>query len=158
MQSIGRCFLPQRLVNEMLSEADARVPFETGGVLLGVGDGVNVWIDAVIGPGPTSIHAKTSFIPDAEHQQQHIARIYEASGRRVSYLGDWHTHPGVAPYLSWRDRRTLRAISRTAGARQSNPLMIVIGYGTPWRIVACRYDAGPWYRRDRFSTLQVVVD
>ena len=142
----------------MLVEADAWAPLETGGVLLGVADGANVWIDAVIGPGPAAIHRKASFTPDANYQQQQIATIYEASGRRVSYLGDWHTHPGSTPNLSWRDRRTLRAISRTVNARQPSPLMIVIGYGDPWRVVACRYAAGPWYRRDCFRTLRVAVD
>lgn len=142
----------------MVAEADEKAPLETGGVLLGVSDGVNVWIDAVIGPGPGAMHRKTSFTPDAAYQQQEIAAIYETSGRRVSYLGDWHTHPGSAPYLSWRDRRTVRGISRTAGARQPNPVMLILGYGDPWRAVACRYVQSPWYRRERFTALRVVID
>lgn len=142
----------------MLAEADAHAPLETGGVLLGVSDGLNVWIDEVIGPGPAAIHRKTSFTPDATYQYQQIAAIYEASGRRVSYLGDWHTHPGSAPYLSWRDRRTLRGISRTASARQPNPVMLVFGYGKPWRAVAYKYVPAPWYRRERFSPLRIVID
>jgi integrative and conjugative element protein (TIGR02256 family) len=141
----------------MLAESDVQAPLETGGVLLGVSDGVNVWIDAVIGPGPAATHRKRSFSPDASYQQQQIAAIYQESGRCVSYLGDWHTHPGSAPYLSWRDRRTLREISRTASARQPNPVMLVFGYGEPWRAVACRYVPAPWYRREQFGPLRIVI-
>ena len=97
-------------------------------------------------------------MPDAVYQQKQIAKIYQESGRRVNYLGDWHTHPGTAPYLSWRDRRTLRHISRTGSARQSNPVMLVLGYGQPWHVVACVLVPGPWYRGHRFNALQVVIE
>lgn len=155
---IGRCFIARRLVSEMVHEANAKAPLETGGVLLGVSDGANIWIDAVIGPGPGAVHRRMSFSPDAGFQEQQITEFYEASGRRATYLGDWHTHPGTAPYLSWRDRRTLRAISRTPSARQPTPLMLVFGYGDPWRVVACRYEYGLWYRPRRLNRLEVVID
>lgn len=129
----------------MLREADERAPLETGGVLLGVADALNVWIDAVVGPGPSAVHGKTSFAPDAAYQERLIADIYERSGRRATYLGDWHTHPGVSPHLSWRDRRTLRTIAASSEARQPTPIMLVYGYGHPWRVKGWRYMPAPWY-------------
>jgi len=157
VQEGGRCFISRRLAGTIVDEADAKAPLETDGVLLGVSHGINAWIDPVIGPGPGAIHNRTSFSPDSAYQQQQINQLYEASGRRIHYLGDWHTHPGSAPYLSGRDRRTLRNISHTHSARQPTPLMLVFGYGDPWRAVACRYAPGPWYGRARFSFLRIVV-
>ena len=128
----------------MLVEADERSPLETGGVVLGVADGVNVWIEAFVGPGPNAHHTRTTFVPDAEYQDRRIAEIYEAFDRRISYLGDWHTHPTASPQLSWRDRRTLRVISREAKARQTRPLMLIFGEGPSWNAIAWRYLGRRW--------------
>lgn len=155
---IGYCFLSQRLVNEMLTEADLRAPLETGGVLLGVGDGKNIWIDAVVGPGPAARHHSTSFEPDSNYQQEMIATLYEKSRRTITYLGDWHTHPHSSPHLSWRDRRTLRTISSDVAARQPKPLMMILGGGNPWRVLAWRHQRSPWYRPARaFVTMNIVI-
>ena len=142
----------------MVREADDRAPFETGGVLLGVSDDEHLWIEAVVGPGPGARHGRTWFVPDAAFQQDRIAELYEASGRRIAYLGDWHTHPGGSAALSWRDRRTLRKISRTPAARQSHPVMLILGHGKPWRPTLWRYQPAPWYQRGtRFSEVNLSV-
>lgn len=130
----------------MLVEADERSPLETGGVLLGVADDTNVWIEAFVGPGPNAQHAKTTFIPDGEYQALRIADIYEGSNRRIAYLGDWHTHPNASPHVSWRDQKTLRLISRESKARQTKPLMLIFGNGRPWNAIAWRYLGTRWYR------------
>jgi integrative and conjugative element protein (TIGR02256 family) len=156
---VGHCFVPQWLINEMVREADARAPLETGGVLLGVADAANVWIDTIVGPGPSAQHTRTSFIPDADYQSEKVADAYRASGRRLAYLGDWHTHPGGSPRISWRDRRTLRLISHDTAARQSHPIMFILGYGDPWSGMAWRYTDGPWYRLGgSVSWLSLVVE
>ena len=49
-------------------------------------------------------------IPDHEYQEQEIARVYATSGRCTTYVGDWHSHPGGALYLSRTDVRTAGAI------------------------------------------------
>lgn len=143
---VGRCFLKQLAFDEMLREAGSRFPMETGGVLLGVATSSDVWIDMIIGPGPASQHSATRFVPDADFQQREVARIYEASGRRVEYLGDWHTHPGGSAALSWTDHRTLRRIALDPDARQARPLMLILGHGGPWKPAAWRYAGTAWYQ------------
>lgn len=157
-RQVGMCVLPERLAIEMAIEADTRAPLETGGVILGVSDEDNVWIDTIIGPGPTAVHSRHSFSPDSNYQERQIACAYEESGRRLTYLGDWHTHPGSSPALSWRDRRTLRDISGSDTARQPRPVMLIWGYGNPWRVAAWRYHpSGWWLVPARLSALNVVL-
>lgn len=143
---VGRCFVPQHIFSGMLREAELRSPLETGGVLLGVADALDVWVDEFVGPGPGGRHRKTTFVPDSDFQAREIAAIYERSGRRATYLGDWHTHPNSTPHISWRDKRTLRTIARSRAARQPEPLMLIFGGGNPWEAIAWRCKRPPWYQ------------
>jgi integrative and conjugative element protein (TIGR02256 family) len=147
--SVGQCFLPHGLFQQMCAEADARGPNETGGVLLGVAMESAVWIEVVIGPGPTALHGRTHFVPDSDYHQEQIASAYERSGRRLSYLGDWHTHPGGGAYLSSKDSKTLRAIGRQASARQPNPIMAVLAGGEPWTLAIWRLGSRAWFSARR---------
>jgi integrative and conjugative element protein (TIGR02256 family) len=111
----------------LLLEARRCAPLETGGVLLGWRDATDVCVTNIIGPGPRATHDRTSFMPDADWQAEQVALLYSQSGRRLAYLGDWHTHPGAAPIPSARDRKTLRVISRHRPARCPNPIMVILG-------------------------------
>src|SRR3546814_7384631 len=57
------------------------------------------------------------------------------SGRRETYLGDWHTHPDGTDVLSRADKATLRRIARTPDARAPRPVMLIAnGEPEQWRI------------------------
>jgi integrative and conjugative element protein (TIGR02256 family) len=121
----------------MTLEAEAKAPLETGGVLLGYFSqpgSVPVILYAT-GPGPHSIHQRYLYKPDSRFDESEIARLYALSGRRVAYLGDWHTHPGSACSLSERDRRTLRRIAICRAARVKTPVMLVLSLNGSWRPV-----------------------
>ncbi|MGJ9373832.1 Mov34/MPN/PAD-1 family protein [Nesterenkonia sp. CF4.4] len=120
-------WLGNRITAALLREANAKAPFETGGVLLGWRSSEHICVTNIVGPGPNARHDRTSFDPDSGWQAEQIAQLYADSGRRLSYLGDWHTHPGVSPDPSPLDRRTLRAISRHPPARCTQPVMVILG-------------------------------
>jgi len=132
----------------LLREAAERFPNETGGVLMGYrGEGGDLVVTAVLGPGPDAIHRPTSLVPDHVFHEEEIARLYEASGRRHQYLGDWHSHPGGSCALSRTDRRTLHRIARTPEARVPEPLMLVMGGGiSTWRLCVHQVRRGPLFR------------
>lgn len=133
-------WLPRLALRAMQEEGDSKAPLETGGILMGywVTPVDAVVITGVIGPGPKAVHARSRFVPDAEYQEAEVARVYRTSGRLHTYLGDWHTHPRMAAYLSGTDRRTLCKIARTPGARSRvpGPLMAVLAGGAPWELRA----------------------
>jgi len=101
-------------------------PLETGGVLMGYVQGSEAVITNWIAAGPQARHSRSYFEPDYEFQEDEISRIYRASGRVTTYLGDWHSHPGGTLALSRTDRRTLRRISNHSKARAKQPLMMIV--------------------------------
>lgn len=121
----------QHLIDAIVQEADRCHPLETGGVFMGYWADDAAIIRAVIGPGPNARHERRNFEPDHEWQAAQIATYYEAAGRRETYLGDWHTHPGQKhAALSFLDRTALRKIITTPEARAPKPLMAIVA-GTP---------------------------
>jgi integrative and conjugative element protein (TIGR02256 family) len=95
-------------------------------MLLGYWSGADVVVLDVIGPGPNATRTTRNFHPDALWQEQELARRYTESGRRHTYLGDWHVHPGGSTRLSPTDRRTLALIARHAAARAPQPLLAIV--------------------------------
>lgn len=111
-----------------MAEEGARYPgVETGGILLGYWRGDVVVIAKASGPGPAAQRGSTWFRPDQKWQTDYIARTYADSSRTITYLGDWHTHPGGVPKPSRTDRKTMRAVRRKPAARQPRPLMAIVG-------------------------------
>lgn len=121
-------WLSEAALRKMSKEATSKLPFETGGVLVGY------WVtadEAVVqdasGPGPEAEHFRHRFRPDHEYQTDWIAKRYEQSQRITTYLGDWHTHPGAKTASpSWADRSTAKRIALCANARASRPLTLIL--------------------------------
>lgn len=122
-----------------VEEARRLYPLETGGVLIGYwADPETAVVRSVTGPGPRALHARYSFEDDHAWQAAEITKQYESSGRRLVYLGDWHSHPDAAHGgLSRTDRSALRSIIAAPQARMPTPLMVIL-YGNPqeWRHAA----------------------
>ena len=137
------------------TEAQRRSPLETGGVLMGywAEDRSGVVITDIVGPGPKAVHRRTSFIPDNVYQEREIERIYKESGRRITYLGDWHSHPDGPMRLSVLDRLTQLRIGMHQSARAPRALMAVIAGGRPWTL-------GVWQlvRREWWGSRCIALD
>jgi integrative and conjugative element protein (TIGR02256 family) len=143
----------ENLVRAMEREAERHYPNETGGVLLGYADPedeAHIRVTAQIGPGPKAKHEPFRFEPDAGWQERRIAELYEESGRVITYLGDWHSHPRGDRVPSSIDRYTAREIARCAAARLPHPLIMIL-HGKPetWRHVA--------YRRRRWKLSEANI-
>ncbi|MDP2660444.1 MAG: Mov34/MPN/PAD-1 family protein [Dehalococcoidia bacterium] len=120
-------WVSEAALNAILKEADKDPDRETGGVLMGHWAEHSAVIAAVIGPGPGAVSKKRRFRPDNQWQRQEIARLYRKSGRTVTYLGDWHSHPGRLPLPSRLDVRTAHRIATFEESRAPNPLIIIAG-------------------------------
>lgn len=133
-------WLSEPVYRSMADEAQRHVPNETGGVLLGYWserEGEPV-VTHCLGPGPDAVHQRSRFVPDHHFHVVEIARLYRTSGRRMEYLGDWHTHPGNRAYLSDLDLQTLKCIAVAPKARAPRPVMAVLAPGPIWEICAWR--------------------
>ena len=135
--AVGYAWIATSVLDALSSEATVAAPLETGGVLLGYWSESPVApvITHRIGPGPSAVHETHRFVPDHRFQELEVARLYRESSGQLQYLGDWHTHPNNAGYLSRKDRRTLRRIARSPEARATRPLMLILAYGPEWHPV-----------------------
>lgn len=140
--SQARIGVPERVVAAMRREAERSYPRESGGVLLGyidAEDAKQIEVLKQIGPGPDARHEPHRFEPDGEWQAQLIAATYENSGRIVTYLGDWHSHPRGGRKPSGLDRSTARKIAGSPAARAPHPMIVILHGGpTEWDLSAYR--------------------
>lgn len=120
-------WFPGRMYNICADEASKFYPLETGGVLMGYWWQPNTAVvTATIRAGPDAHRERQHFEPDQSWQLAEIARHYQDSGRRETYLGDWHSHPDAQNgFLSYMDRTVLTRIINTAAARTETPLMLI---------------------------------
>ncbi len=107
------------------------------------GQGDQIVITDLVGAGPAAVHRPDGFVPDGTWQQERLDEAYVASGRVMTYLGDWHSHPDSSPAPSEKDRKTAKKISRNRGARTREPLTLIIGQDAErWRLMGYRYVEG----------------
>lgn len=126
-------WLKEHDLGRMVKQAQRFAPDETGGVFVGYRVRRSIIITHVIGSGPKAIHAQEYYRPDVLFEQNEIAKIYEASGRMFSYLGDWHTHPSGALRLSRKDKAALAIVANDREARAEHPIMAILaGRGDDW--------------------------
>lgn len=123
---MNKVWIKQGLLDRIFSEGNKSLPKETGGILMGYRVSLReVVITDIVGPGKNAVHESMSFHPDQAFHEKEIERIYKESGKLITYLGDWHTHPNSHPYLSSKDKQTIVSISKFRKARLSNPLMLI---------------------------------
>jgi integrative and conjugative element protein (TIGR02256 family) len=157
-KQLGIAWIVKTVLQTMVDEARRRAPNETGGVLLGywADAGTQVVITDAVGPGPKAVHKRASFEPDHAFQEAEIGRLYRRSGRRLSYLGDWHTHPRGGLGLSRKDRRTLGLIASDPAARAPTPLIAILAGRRRWHIAFWRGALASVVSKER-TALRLIV-
>jgi len=120
-------WLPRDLLRELCAQAERERPCETGGMLLGWRVGDQIAIVRAIAPGPRAKRERECFEADGPWQQEQLAAAYEESGRTVTYLGDWHSHPRGPARPSARDRQTAVLVAGCPEARAPEPLTVILG-------------------------------
>jgi integrative and conjugative element protein (TIGR02256 family) len=102
---------------------------EAGGILLGFYRGPHVQIMHCTSPRAGDRRFWNLFDrSDPGHQSEAIRR-WRDSGRTMTYVGEWHTHPEAVPTPSLVDRRTWGRIARRHAV---GPLVFVIRGTAGW--------------------------
>lgn len=141
------------LFGEVATLAAASYPYETGGIILGRETDHACTVSEVIGPGPSAEHRRASFDPDHGWQVAEVARLWRDQKGKITYLGDWHSHPGGAPRPSPLDREVLRLIADTDDARCTAPVMLIAAVGARGIVESRAYQ----WRQGRISRMRVMV-
>jgi integrative and conjugative element protein (TIGR02256 family) len=103
---------------------------EAGGILIGSYRGPHIQIIACTEPLKRDRRARYLFDRrDAGHQRMAMQH-WQRSGRTVTFVGEWHTHPERYPSPSALDRRTWQKVSGRNAA--GNTVFIIRGYDGWW--------------------------
>lgn len=108
-------------------------PWEVGGWLLGY------WADDARSLFVTHLTPPTAGRPwkvtiSGRGHRRYFDEAWDASGGEVTFLGDWHTHPGVAATPSRRDRLALVKLATEPDYGTPRPLIAIVKTGRwPWQ-------------------------
>ena len=116
--------------NSRTATGAAKLPNETGGVLLGAVDVSRrvVYVVDMIPSPPDSEEWPSSYRRGSEGLQHQLAEISERTLENLEYVGEWHSHPdkcGIEPSLL--GQRALSEISAVMGKASLPGLMLIVG-------------------------------
>jgi integrative and conjugative element protein (TIGR02256 family) len=129
----------------------AKLPRETGGVLLGNFDQENriVYLVDVLPSPPDSEEWPTLYIRGNQGLENAVDRVRERTNNQLQYIGEWHSHPnGYSTEASRDDRKVFGWLSEQA-ARDSNPPVMVIGGEKNIRIFVGSIDDWALVKREK---------
>ncbi len=78
---------------------------EAGGILLGCYRDPHIEVVSVTPPGPGDIRRPLSFIRKCASHKREAYKQWNQSGKLITYIGEWHTHPQMIPQPSHTDYR-----------------------------------------------------
>jgi len=87
-------------------------PVEAGGLLLGYRKGPHLHVIDVTTPYSWDYQSRASFIRSPKAHRMHALRLWRKSGRRIDWLGEWHSHPGFSCLPSGIDGRNWQRLTR----------------------------------------------
>lgn len=99
-------------------------PWEIGGWLLGYGDGESLVVTHATPPASRGTPFKVT-ISGNGHRAAFDA-LWEATGGRVTFLGDWHSHPRGAALPSARDQQAVIQIAEDPDFKAPQPLIAIV--------------------------------
>lgn len=144
-----------RDVAKHLIELPAR-PWEVGGWLLGYWGGDERGLFVTQATPPTRGSPLGVTISGKGHRPLFDV-AWEVSGGHVTFLGDWHTHPGQAATPSRRDARALARLAANADFGTSRPLIAIVAaprWPASRRPATIRYWLG---EQDRIVELNGII-
>ena len=128
--------LSEKVIKKMMDHRSVKLPVETGGVLIGGFDLYNkiVYIVDIIPSPKDSIEEPYSYIRGFEGLSEKVEKINNVSGRRLDYVGEWHTHQkGVRP--SQLDKLALNEQVAEMSLAGLPAIMIIIGDKGKYKIL-----------------------
>lgn len=102
---------------------------ETGGLLFGEIDNAArvIWVSEVSGPPPDSTASPTGFVCGTTGTQKLNRELRERSRGSVTFVGTWHTHPGMAARPSDVDLSGMHKIVCSPDFRAPRSLLLIAG-------------------------------
>ena len=134
-----RVFWDARLENKLRVYRNAKLPKETGGVLIGSFDmarRIIYVVDATEAPADSQ-ECQNGFLRGLEGLQEEVDAIQLATNSMLGYIGEWHSHPtgNVAP--SSRDEDVIRWVEQTLDDDGQVGVVGIVGRNQKLNFIPC---------------------
>ena len=134
-----RIFWDAQLEDKLRECRNAKLPNETGGVLIGSFDmarRIIYVIDASEAP-PDSRECPNGFLRGVEGLQEEVDAIQEATSGMLGYIGEWHSHPtgNVAP--SSLDRDVVKWVKQNLDDEGQVGVVGIVGSNRTFNLIPC---------------------
>lgn len=120
----------EQVLDDVVSRRHARLPLETGGILLGACDTQRKIVYVVDSlPSPSdSIEARDAYVRGQAEMLDLLKRAQEVTAGMIDYIGEWHSHP--PGHTSTPSLTDLQAFTQLREVRQADgfpTLMLIVG-------------------------------
>jgi integrative and conjugative element protein (TIGR02256 family) len=132
-----RLIAVDRTVTERIDRY-SRVPentTEAGGILIGSYRGLHIEITECSEPLRRDRRARLRFDRDDPGHQNLAKKRWRESGRILTFVGEWHTHPESFPTPSSIDLNTWREVTQKNAT--GSTVFLIKGYKSWWAGLAC---------------------
>ena len=115
----------------------AKLPRETGGVLVGTVDTERkiVYVVDCLPSPKDSVETPGSYNRGTHNLEDWMKHVREVTGNEVDYIGEWHSHPAGCPALpSGDDRILFKWIDGHVSAEEHPSVMLIVGEDDGWYV------------------------
>ena len=103
---------------------------EAGGILIGSYRGAHIQVTECTTPLFRDRRSRVLFDRRDEGHQRTALERWRTSGKILTFVGEWHTHPEQHPSPSSLDRQTWRRVAKRNKA--GNTFFLIKGYDSWW--------------------------
>ena len=148
-RSLPSVELSPATVAKLSGLAQAALPVETGGILLGWHHQGNIHVvDAIAVEDPSATESAFWRRHEAGNAALSAYMDDQEAGSPVGYVGEWHSHPGPAG-PSLRDKLSFIRITQSAGRPLAQVIIALHGHHWEPIVSISRFTAGFVRRRPR---------
>lgn len=114
---------------DMVRLAREQAPVETGTALVGSysDDGHQAVVTALAPMSADSRGERFRFHRGVAGLRRFLSRVFNSSGGRTHYVGEWHSHPGGAPVPSATDEENAMEIAVDPKAQCAECIFVILG-------------------------------
>jgi len=118
--------MPSGIVHDLIDRCQHAGMLETGGILVGKYNSEHdcATVSAISAMPPDSRRGRSWFERGVTGLQRWLNGLWS---RREYYLGEWHFHPGAAPFPSSVDLSQMKRIANTKSYHCPEPILLIIG-------------------------------
>lgn len=120
--------LDEEAWDDIREEADRCSPDEAGGTLAGRhNEGMNTADVEIALVARKARRWRWGFWRPSDQEDGQLDQLFERSGGKTYYLGEWHSHPGGEASPSGTDTSSMERVAASQSVTTETPILLILG-------------------------------